>query len=65
MFASYWIHEIKHNGFRLLARRGASGVRLFTRNGHAWTEPFPLSCLIDGVTCNDTGLTEFEGLRGP
>jgi ATP-dependent DNA ligase len=26
----------------ILARRGASGVRLFTRNGHDWTERFPL-----------------------
>jgi len=31
---SDWIHEIKHDGFPLLARRGAAGVRLFTRNGH-------------------------------
>jgi bifunctional non-homologous end joining protein LigD len=73
---SDWIHEIKHDGFRLLARRGASGVRLFTRNGHDWTERFPLifealsvlkvtTCLIDGeaVTCNETGLADFEGLR--
>jgi hypothetical protein len=29
-----WIHEIKHHDFRLLARRGASGVRLLTRHGH-------------------------------
>ncbi len=36
---SDWIHEIKHDGFRLLARRGASGGRLFTRNGHDWTDP--------------------------
>src|SRR6516162_2603118 len=59
-----WLHEIKHDGFRLLARRGAERVRLFTRNGHDWTERFPLiveslnsikatTCLIDGeaVTC--------------
>ena len=39
---SDWIHEIKHDGFRLLARRGAAGARLFTRNGHDWTERFPL-----------------------
>ena len=70
-----WLHEIKHDGFRLLARRGATGVRLFTRNGYDWTERFPLivealdelkatTCLIDGeaVTCNETGLAEFEGL---
>ena len=73
---SDWVHEIKHDGFRLLARRGAFGVRLFTRNGHDWTERFPLvfealnalkatTCLIDGeaVACNETGLAEFEGLR--
>ena len=28
-----WIHEIKHDGFRIIARRDAKGVRLFTRNG--------------------------------
>src|SRR5262249_21823322 len=37
-----WIHEIKHDGFPLLARRGATSVRLFPRNGHDWTERFPL-----------------------
>jgi len=74
---SDWIHEIKHDGFRLLARRGAAGVRLFTRNGYNWTERFPLivealsavkvaTCLIDGeaVTCDDSGLAEFNALRG-
>src|SRR5947207_14122449 len=35
-------HKIKDDGFRLLTRRGASGVRLFTGNGHVWTEHFPL-----------------------
>jgi hypothetical protein len=27
-----WLHEIKHDGFRMLVRRDAAGVRLFTRN---------------------------------
>src|SRR5437588_6827684 len=61
-----WIHEIKHDGFRLLARRGAERVRLFTRNGNDWSQRFPLivealnaikatTCLIDGeaVTCSE------------
>jgi len=54
-----WLHEIKHDGFRMLVRRDTRGVRLFTRNGHDWTGRFPLiaraalllkagSCLIDG-----------------
>ena len=37
-----WIHEIKHDGFRMMARRDAAGVRLLTRNGIDWTERFPL-----------------------
>jgi ATP-dependent DNA ligase len=28
-----WIHEIKHDGYRLIARKRGAGVRLFTRNG--------------------------------
>jgi len=71
-----WVHEIKHDGFRLLARRRAERVRLFTRNGHDWSERFPLivealyelkatTCLLDGeaITCTEAGLAEFEGLR--
>ena len=28
-----WLHEIKHDGFRIMARRDAKGVRLYSRNG--------------------------------
>jgi ATP-dependent DNA ligase len=28
-----WIHEIKHDGYRLLVQREGKRVRLFTRNG--------------------------------
>ena len=71
-----WLHEIKHDGFRMLVRRDAAGVRLFTRNGHDWTERFPLiarvalalratSCLIDGeaVACDADGMPCFDRLR--
>jgi ATP-dependent DNA ligase len=34
-----WLHEIKHDGFRILAQRDAKGVRLYTRNGN--TPLFP------------------------
>src|SRR5712675_2324701 len=30
---SNWIHEIKHDGYRLMARRDPAGVRLFTSPG--------------------------------
>jgi ATP-dependent DNA ligase len=37
-----WLHEIKHDGFRILALRDAGGVRLYTRNGHDFGKRFPL-----------------------
>ena len=37
-----WLHEIKHDGFRILASRDAARVRLFTRDGHDLTALFPL-----------------------
>jgi ATP-dependent DNA ligase len=62
---SNWIHEIKHDGFRLMARRDPVGIRLITSRGNDWTNRYPLvveavnhlkvrSCLIDGeVVCCD------------
>jgi ATP-dependent DNA ligase len=71
-----WVHEIKHDGFRMMVRRDAAGVWLLTRNGHDWTQRYPLiaaaagalrvrSCLIDGeaVACGDDGLPAFDRLR--
>ena len=37
-----WIHEIKHDGYRLIVQRDGKRVRLFTRNGHDWTDRCPL-----------------------
>ena len=67
---SNWIHEIKHDGFRLMARRDPVGIRLITRRGNDWTPRYPLvveavnhlkvrSCLIDGevVCCDEQGVT--------
>ena len=31
-----WVHEIKHDGYRLIVRRDGLRVRCFTRNGHDW-----------------------------
>src|SRR6516162_6028485 len=36
-----WLHEIKHDGFRILARRDAKGIRLYTRNGYNFADRFP------------------------
>jgi hypothetical protein len=71
-----WLHEIKHDGFRLIVRRDAAGVRLITRKGNDLTYRFPFialavaklpvrSCLIDGeaIVCDDNGLAVFELIR--
>jgi bifunctional non-homologous end joining protein LigD len=73
---SIWIHEIKHDGYRLMARRDPVGIRLLTRRGNDWANRFPLvveavnhlkvrSCLIDGevVRCDEHGLAVFDILR--
>jgi|SRR6516162_4096078 len=65
-----WIHEIKHDGFRIMARRDATGVRLISRHGNDFTARFPLaaaavaslpahSFLIDGEAI----VTDAKGLR--
>ena len=32
-----WVHEIKHDGYRLIVRRDGPTVRLYTRNAYDWT----------------------------
>ena len=71
-----WLHEIKHDGFRILARRDPGGVRLFTRHGNDFTARFPLaveavgalsarSFLLDGeaIVTNERGLVVFDLIR--
>src|SRR4029077_12917252 len=72
-----WIHEIKHDGFRILAHRRGRAVRLFSRNGYNFADRFPLiaeavealpvrSCVVDGeaVVCDGDGLAVFDLIRG-
>jgi bifunctional non-homologous end joining protein LigD len=33
-----WLHEIKYDDFRLMARREGQRVRLTTRRGYDWTQ---------------------------
>jgi ATP-dependent DNA ligase len=32
-----WVHEIKHDGYRLIARRDGNRIRLYTHRGYDWT----------------------------
>jgi bifunctional non-homologous end joining protein LigD len=37
-----WVHEIKHDGFRIIARKDGHRVRLYSRLGNDLTDRFPL-----------------------
>jgi len=37
-----WLHEIKHDGYRLLVRKDGDAVCIITRGGSDWTERYPL-----------------------
>jgi ATP-dependent DNA ligase len=71
-----WLHEIKHDGFRVIGRKDGAQVRLYSRPGNDLTERFPLivealvrlrsrSCIIDGeaVACGDNGVPSFDRIR--
>jgi bifunctional non-homologous end joining protein LigD len=71
-----WIHEIKHDGYRFIARRDGDRVRVFSRNAKDWTDRVPAiveallalpikSATLDGegVVVDERGVTDFERLR--
>jgi ATP-dependent DNA ligase len=37
---SEWLHEIKHDGFRVIARKDGDRVRLYSRPGNDLTDRF-------------------------
>ena len=43
-----WLHEIKHDGFRIIARKDGSRVRLYSRPGNDLTGRFPL--IVEAIT---------------
>jgi len=70
------IHEIKHDGYRLMVRRTADGVQIRTRRGYDWTDRYPLiveaasrlhatSFVIDGegVILRPDGVSDFDRLH--
>ncbi|HEY6602503.1 MAG TPA: DNA ligase [Xanthobacteraceae bacterium] len=68
-----WLHEIKHDGCQVIARKDGAQVRLYSRPGNDLTYRFPLiveslarlrsrSCIVDGeaVAC---GVASFDLVR--
>jgi len=73
---SQWLHEIKHDGFRIIARKTGAKVKLYSRPGNDLSRRFPLivetlarlrsrSCIIDGeaVACDENGVASFDLVR--
>src|SRR5262249_31385795 len=71
-----WIHEIKHDGYRIQARMDGRETRLFTRKALDWTARFRStadavpelglsSALIDGevVVEDENGITSLNNLQ--
>ncbi|MCG6156687.1 DNA ligase D [Rubinisphaera margarita] len=71
-----WFHEIKFDGYRLLAFLNRGGVRLLTRNQNDWTARFPElaesiakldaeSAVLDGevVAVDKNGVSSFQQLQ--
>jgi bifunctional non-homologous end joining protein LigD len=70
----FWLHEVKYDGVRVIARKDSRRVRLYDQLGEDLTQRFPLiaeamarlpSCTIDGeaVVCDDRGVPSFDLLQ--
>jgi bifunctional non-homologous end joining protein LigD len=72
-----WSFEIKHDGFRIVARKDGNALRLWSRNGRDWSGEFraiaeavrvlPFSSVIldgEAVAHCDKGMPDFHGLLG-
>ena len=71
-----YVHEVKFDGYRILARLDRGTVRLFTRQGNDWTDRFPSlaaalaelptdAAWLDGeaVVLAPDGTTSFQALQ--
>ncbi len=71
-----WLHEIKHDGYRIVARIEEGDVQLVSRNGKDWTKEFPQvaravgrlfagTALLDGEVAAvlPNGATSFQALQ--
>ena len=58
-----WLHEIKHDGYRIVARIEEGEVRLISRNGKDWTKEFPQVARAVGRLPAGTALARRRGRR--
>jgi bifunctional non-homologous end joining protein LigD len=68
-----WVHEIKHDGYRLQVCREGESVRLFTRRGYDWSGRYPAIAVTAtllrarsfalAVVCGPDGVAIFDALH--
>jgi len=65
--AGEWVYEVKHDGYRLLARFDAGGApRLFTRSGKDWTAKLPhLAAALGALRLRESWLDGEIVVPGP
>jgi len=72
----HWLHEVKYDGYRIIARKAGEEITLFSRSGLDWTVRFPAiakalltlpaeSALLDGEVAFvlPSGITDFKSLQ--
>src|SRR5438067_13864160 len=71
-----WLHEIKHDGYRLIVQREGKRARLLTRRGYDWSDRYPLiteaalrllkqwfAIVGEAVVLGPDGISDFDGLH--
>src|SRR5215468_8248125 len=54
-----WLHEIKYDGYRMMARLDRGAVKLLTRTGLDWTHKYP--AIAKAVAALDTRQAYLDG----
>ena len=71
-----WVYEVKHDGYRMLARLDGGEAKVFTRSGNDWSDRLPhLAAALGKLKLDDTwldgeivvlredGRADFQGLQ--
>src|SRR3984885_199161 len=60
-----WLHEMKHDGFRILARKQGARVEVWSRRGALFNDRFPRIAQAGGAPPCDNALIYGEGGVSP
>ena len=71
-----WLHEVKYDGYRIIARKSGDQITLFSRSGLDWTVRFPaIAKALESLPCDEalvdgeiafvlsSGISDFKSLQ--